>query len=210
MSDTNTPPAQGYGEFTGVGTTDQITPWEQARAELSNLVTEAQAAEKEIAEAEEKVKAAKKKHQDIVQGTLPTLMRKYGVFEQGFTTTSGLIVKGKSSITTSVPAPRRNEAWDWLEEHGYSDILKREVTIAFAVNEDKLAKEAAEALQTIYNRTVSCERWAEPATLKKTISDILEDNKAKAAAGEAIVEVPKDLFGIREVDQADIKLPKTT
>lgn len=210
MSDTNTPPAQGYGEFTGVGTTDQTTPWEQARAELSNLVTEAQAAEKEIAEAEEKVKAAKKKHQDIVQGTLPTLMRKYGVFEQGFTTTSGLIVKGKSSITTSVPAPRRNEAWDWLDARGYRDIIKREVTIAFAIGEDEKAEACAKALAEEHKRTVVCERWVEPSTLKKTISDILEDNKAKAAAGEAIVEVPKDLFGIREVDQADIKLPKTT
>lgn len=199
---------QGYGEFTGVGSTDS-TPWEQARAALSVLVSEAQAEEKAIADLEKQVEEKKARLKGIVERTLPEAMRKAGVFDTGFTTVDeGLVVKGKSGITTSVLKDNRGEAYDWLEANGHKDIVKNEVSIAFAVGEGAKAKECAAALTAQWKRTVNAERKVEPATLKKVIGDIIEANKEKAEKGEEIVEVPKELFGVREFDTVSIKPAK--
>lgn len=196
---------EGYGEFTGVGNTD-TTPWEQAREALSQLVAEAQAEETKIAKLEKDAEEAKARLKGIVEKALPEAMRKAGVFEEGFTTTDGLyVVKGKSGITTSVLKDNRNDAYNWLEQNGHKDIVKNEVSIAFAVGEGDKAKQCADALTKDYKRTVVAERKVEPATLKATISGILEANKEKAAKGEEIVEVPKQLFGVREFDTVTLK-----
>jgi hypothetical protein len=200
-------PAEGYGEFTGVGSTDQ-TPWEEARAALSALVSEAQREETEIAALTKQIEEKTAKMNGILQRTLPEQMKKAGVFEEGFTTVAGSVVKGKSDITTSVLKDNRGQAYDWLEANGHKDIVKNEVSIAFAVGEGEKAAACAKALQAEHNRTVSAERKVEAPTLKKTIKDILESNKDKAAKGEAIVEVPKELFGVREFDTVTIKAPK--
>lgn len=197
--------SNGYGEFTGVGTND-TTPWEEARAALSAVVSEAQTLEKELADLEEKTKQKTERLRGLVEKTLPEMMKKAGVFETGFTTSDdAFTVKGKSDISTSVLKDNRGQAYDWLEANGHADVVKNEVSIAFAVGEGEKAKACAKALTEDYKRSVSAERKVEPATLKKTINDILEDNKARAAKGEAIVEVPKELFGVREFDKATIK-----
>ncbi len=199
--------AQGYGEFTGVGSTDQ-TPWEEARAALSALVSEAQREEAEIAALEKQVADKTAKMKGILERTLPEQMKKAGVFEEGFTTVEGFVVKGKSDITTSVLKDNRGVAYDWLEANGHADIVKNEVSIAFAVGEGAKAKACADALTKEHKRTVSAERKVEAPTLKKTVKEILESNKDKAAKGEPIVELPKELFGVREFDTVTIKAPK--
>lgn len=199
---------QGYGEFTGVGSTN-ATPWEEARAALSALVSEALAEEQAIADLEKKVEERKARLKGIVERTLPEEMRKAGVFDTGFTTTDErFTIKGKSGVTTSVLKENRGQAYDWLEQNGHKDIVKNEVSIAFGVGEGEKAKACAKALLAEHKRSVDCERKVEPATLKKVIGDILEANKEKAAKGEEIVEVPKELFGVREFDTVAIKPTK--
>ncbi|MCC6425660.1 MAG: hypothetical protein IT435_02445 [Phycisphaerales bacterium] len=181
-----------YGEYAQ----KQVTPLKEAMIGLNALVTEAQGYEREIAEAEEKAKAAKDKLRAVVMDALPKAMKAAGLTE--FTTEQGLVVRHRDKIENSIPANRRNDAWDWLEKNGHADIVKREVTIAFGVKEAKAAQECAEALAKAHMRSVACERWAEPATVKALLTRLIEERKS----------VPRDIFGVREFAIAEFKEAK--
>jgi len=180
-----------YGDYSKQGETIA-----NAGAVLNALVSEAQGYEREIAEAEDTLKKAKDRLRAVVQDALPKAMKEAGLSE--FTTDSGIVVKVREKIENSIPAARRNEAWDWLEQNGHSDILKREVTIAFNLNERELAQQVVNDLMNEYQRSVKCERWAEPATVKSLLSRLIEDKKS----------VPRDLFGVRELTVAEFKTKK--
>ena len=192
MPDEAQTPAQPIDDY-GAYAEEQVTPLAQALEGLQGLVDEAQGYEREIAEAEEKVKKAKDKLRAIVEDAMPKMMKKAGLDE--FTTSTGLKVKRRNKIENSIPAARRNEAWDWLETNGHGDILKREVTIAFGIKEGDMAKTVAAALAKEHARSVSCDRWAEPATVKSLLTRMIEDQKS----------VPRDLFGVREFEVAEFK-----
>jgi hypothetical protein len=160
-------------------------------------VAEAQEFEREIEAAEDSLKQLKEKHRTIVEDTLPKMMRSTKVHE--FKTENGLKVVLKPTITCSVLVANREPAWDWLEQNKHGGILKREVSVAFGVTDATLAQECAKYLAEKYNRTVDSRRWAEPQTLKALIKSLIEEQKS----------VPRDLFGIREFDVADIKAVKT-
>lgn len=180
-----------YGQYAVQGETIA-----NAGETLNALVREAQGYEREIVEAEEALKKAKDKLRAVVQDALPKAMKEAGLPE--FTTESGITVKVKDKIENSIPAARREEAWDWLEQNGHSDILKREVTVAFGVTEGELAKQVAMTLQQEHNRSVLCQRKAEPATVKALLARLIEDKKS----------VPRDLFGVRELTVAEFKTKK--
>lgn len=180
-----------YGDYAKQGETIA-----NAGAVLNALVSEAQGYEKEIAEAEESLKKAKDRLRAVVQDALPKAMKEAGLNE--FTTESGIVVKVREKIENSIPAARRNEAWDWLEKNGHADILKREVTIAFNLSEGELAQQVARQLMEEHNRSVQCERWAEPATVKSLLSRLIDEKKS----------VPRDLFGVRELTIAEFKTKK--
>lgn len=180
-----------YGEYTNEGTSIA-----NVGKIINDLVAEAQKYEKEILESEEDLKKAKDKLRAVVEGALPKAMREAGLPE--FTTESGINVKVKDKITNSILAANREKAWDWLEENGHGDILKREVVVAFGVTEGEKAKEVALALQKEHARAVQCQRKAEPATVKSLLARLIEEN----------AEVPRDLFGVRELTVAEFKMKK--
>lgn len=162
-------------------------------ADLNNLVREARKIESEITDKEVEVKEAKKRLDSLTRDALPTAMKAAGVEE--FTTSDGLLVKINDKVAASITGDRNDEACNWLEENGHSDVIKREVTIAFAVNEGDLAKEVAEALQREHNRTVINKRTVHPSTLKSLIKRLLDGGKP----------FPKDLFGVFEFSVAEFK-----
>lgn len=183
-----------YGEHSAekVG----ISP-EEVFPKLNALVAEAHEAEEEINDLTEKLKTAQSRHRAIVEDALPAMMNTAGV--KTFETATGLKITLKDKVATSIPAPRREEAWDWLEKNGHSDILKREVTVAFGVTEGEKAKELAKKLAADLMRSVNVERKAEPATLGSLIRKAIEAGRCT---------FPRDLFGIRELKVAEIKVPK--
>jgi hypothetical protein len=181
-----------------------MKPVEQVKAGLQQIVDEARQYEREIAEAEAALKKSKEKYRGIMEDVLPKALREAGFGDVGFPSSDGTIITVASKVENSVPAARRNEAWDWLEKNGQGDILKREVTVPFMVKEGDKAKELQDRLAKEFMRTVVCERRAEPATLKSVLVKMME---AQAKVEGAVV-VPRDLFGIREFDIAVMKAPK--
>jgi len=172
-----------------------MTP-EEAFPKINAMFREAMDAEKAVAQAEEELKKQKARLRGIVEDALPKLMEECGV--SSFTTKDGIVINVKEKIENSIPAPRRNEAWDWLTENGHADVLKREVTVAFGVTEGAVADELAKRLGKELARSVFVERRAEPATVKSIITARLEAGKA----------VPMDLFGVRRFKIAEFKIKK--
>lgn len=172
-----------------------MTP-EEAFPKINAMFREAMDAEKAVAQAEEELKKQKARLRGIVEDALPKLMEECGV--SSFTTKDGIVINVKEKIENSIPAPRRNEAWDWLTENGHADVLKREVTVAFGVTEGAVADELAKRLGKELARSVFVERRAEPATVKSIIAARLEAGKT----------VPMDLFGVRRFKIAEFKIKK--
>lgn len=181
-----------------------MKPVEQVKAGLQIIVDQARKHEAEILRLEGLLKDEKKKFKGIMEDTLPRALRESGFGDVGFPAADGTVITVKNKMEQSVLADRREEAWDWLERHNQSDIIKREVTLAFAVNEGDKAKELKARLEQEYMRSVDSRRWVEPATLKARLSDMM---KAQADNPDAPV-VDRELFGIREFDVAVFTTPK--
>jgi len=158
---------------------------------LSSLANDLYLAELELAQAEEVVRAAQRKVRDIGEHQIPELMDELGMAE--FTTKSGIKISVKEDLRVGVPAARREEAWAWVIDKGYGDLVKHNVIIGFGRDEEDACLELMEDLDTRGLRTKD-ERKVEPATLKKFI-------KQRLAEGE---DVPLDLFGATQYSKTKI------
>ncbi|GEM_PF-946241 len=191
------PPANEYAEFAPTAQ-DKAAQLGTAMAGLKSLVDEAQQYEREIVEAEELLKAKKDRLRAVVETALPTAMRSAGMNTGDSIKVGEVEVTLRDKIENSIPADRRQEAMDWLEANGHSDIVKRTVSIAFAVGETELAAKTKAELEKAHGRTVICERKAEPATVKSILTQLIVAQKS----------VPRDLFGVREFSVAAFKNKK--
>jgi hypothetical protein len=191
-------------DYSAFNDSQVMKPVQQVQADLQKIVDEAQMRERNIVELEEKLKFEKKCLKGIVEDVLPRALKDAGFGEVGFPLADGTLVKVNSKVECHVLADRREEAWDWLEANGQGDILKREVTIPFLVKEGEDAKKLQTELQNKYLRSVSCDRRAEPSTLKATLVKMME----RQSTTEGAVVVPRELFGIREMDVAVFKAPR--
>lgn len=186
-----------YGEFAPT-VADKAAQLGTAMEGLKSLVDEARQYEREIVEAEEQLKARKDRLRAVVEDALPKAMRMAGMNTGDSINIGEVEVTLRDKIENSIPADRRQEAMDWLEANGHSDIVKRTVSIAFAVGETQLAADTKTALEKEHGRTVLCERKAEPATVKSILTQLIVAQKS----------VPRDLFGVREFSIAAFKNKK--
>lgn len=166
-------------------------PSTNSLAELSSLANDLYLAELEVAEAKIKLEEAQAKSDDISQQQIPQLMETIGIEE--FTTTSGVKLSIKDILRAAPPAARRPEAYKWLEDNGFGDLIKRNIVVGFGRGEEDAAASLVQELDGKGLRTKD-EIKVEAQTLKKWVKDRL-------AAGEA---VPMDLFGVRQFKQAKI------
>lgn len=177
--------APDYSDFT------KEAPSTDALSQLGVLANDLYLAELEQAQAEETLRAAQRKVRAISEVSIPELMDEVGVSE--FTTKSGIKLSVKDNLRVSPPAARRQEAYDWLVEHGLGDLVKRNVIVGFGRDEGDQALELLEDLEGKGLRTKE-ERKVESATLKKHIRELLEQG----------ADVPLDLFGTTQFRQTKI------
>jgi hypothetical protein len=161
-------------------------------AELSSLANDLYLAELEVATKKRELEEAQAKADDISQQQIPDLMETLGIEE--FTTTSGVKISIRAILRAAPPAARRAEAYRYLEEKGFGDLIKRNIVVGFGRGEEEAAANLVADLDGKGLRTKD-EVKVEPQTLKKWV-------KGQLAAG---VHVPPDLFGVREFRQAKIK-----
>ena len=103
---------------------------------LSGLVRRYNEKQQQIVETENYLKGLKEEKQRIAFEQIPMLMDEMGIERIDV---DGAIVKLKSFVSASIPADRKQEAFNWLREHGHEGIIKNEIVVSFGKGEDNVA-----------------------------------------------------------------------
>ena len=178
------------------GSPDKIDQLNDSQLDgVSRLANEAATLEQKLAEQERAMKDTKAALHKITDEQLPEALEEMGL--QKFILTDGSEISVKPVYSASIPKDRREEAFQWLRDHEFGDLVKNNVTVTFGRGEDEDAKEflnlcgsqgyAPDQLQKV-----------EPMTLKAWLRERVE-------AGDA---VPLDLFGAFISQRATIKRSK--
>ena len=131
----------------------------------------------------------------ITDGQLPDALEHMGL--EKFTLTDGSEIATKVFYGASIPRDRRDEAYEWLRDHEFGDLVKNNVTVTFGRGEDETAKEFIE-LCGAQGFSPNQSEKVEPMVLKAWLRERVE-------AGDPI---PLDLFGAYISNRATIKRSK--
>jgi hypothetical protein len=139
--------------------------------------------QKEVSALEDKLKKKKEEELKLSEQDIPNLMQKAGA--ASIKLTDGTAVEIKPYYGARIPASRTEEAFDWLRENNFADLIKNNVTLTFGRNEDNVAKSIVDDLRNKGHNVKQAEK-VEPMTLKAFVREQIEKGK----------DVPADLFGV--------------
>ena len=162
---------------------------------VSRLAQEAAELEQEIASVEQKLKDKKKALYKITDEQLPEALEEMNL--QKFTLTDGSEISVKPIYAASIPKDRRDEAFQWLRDHEFGDLVKNNVTVTFGRGEDDTAKDFI-GLCGEQGFVPSQIEKVEPMTLKAWLRERVEEGDP----------IPLDLFGAFISQRATIKRSK--
>tara|TARA_S200002703_G_scaffold9994_2_gene9633 strand:- start:72 stop:614 length:543 start_codon:yes stop_codon:yes gene_type:complete len=109
----------------------------------------------------------------------------------------GQSVEIKPFYTGSISKDKQEEAFQWLRDKGYDDLIKNQVVIKFGRAEDEKANKL---FTDLANQGLDTDRSVkvEPMTLKGFIREMIESGK----------ELPMDTFGVFVGHKINIKKAK--
>ena len=180
----------------GGDTPDKIDQLDDGQLDgVARLANEVAELEHTLAEQEQAIKETKAALHKITDEQLPEALEEMGI--QKFTLTDGSEISVKPIYSASIPKDRREEAFQWLRDHEFGDLVKNNVTVTFGRGEDADAKEFMNLCGSQGYAPDQLEK-VEPMTLKAWLRERVE-------AGDA---VPLDLFGAFISQRATIKRSK--
>ena len=103
---------------------------------LSNLVRQLNSIQQQITDTEEHLKTLKSEKQKISLENIPMLMDEMGIERIDV---DGATVKLKTFVSASIPAERKQEAYNWLRENALDDIIKNDIIVSFGRGQDNQA-----------------------------------------------------------------------
>ena len=104
--------------------------------QLSGLVRRLNEKQEQIDETEKYLKELKAEKQRIAFEHIPMLMDEMAIERIDV---DGLTVKLKPFVSASIPADRKQDAFNWLSEHGLDDIIKNDIIVSFGRGQDNKA-----------------------------------------------------------------------
>lgn len=160
-------------------------PTQDKLSQLARLADQQREWEVKIAKIEEELDEAKKKLASISEGVLPGLMDELELEE--FKTKSGLVIKVGEHVRASISKERAEEAFQWLDDNGFSKLIKRTFTILFGKDEEKWANKFEGDLKK-RKRQLAVKRKKEVhnQTLVAFVKERLTEGQ----------EIPLELFGV--------------
>jgi hypothetical protein len=106
----------------------------------------------------------------------------------------GSTVSVSTFYNASIPKDRTPEAFSWLRDNEFGDLVKNTVSASFGRGSDDKAQALLEDLAQ-RGMEVSQKQWVEPMTLKAFVKEQVERGS----------EIPTDLFGIYIGEKAKIR-----
>jgi hypothetical protein len=159
--------------------------------QLSGHVRQMRSLEDEIRDAEDHIKALKQQKHSLATEIIPNLMDQMGVERLDV---DGVSVVRKNIVHASIPAARRDEAFEWLRANNCDDIIKNDVICSFSRGQDnEVGHMVAQLREQGYDPQQKTH--IHPMTLKAFVRERIENGK----------DINLDLFGAYILNTAEIK-----
>ena len=159
---------------------------------ISDACNQMKKLEGEIEQAEEALSLKKAKYKDYQERKIPELMQEAGV--NAIKLADGTQVEVKPFYGARIPESRTDEAFSWLREKGFGDLIKNTVTATFNRGQDNQVAEIVQVCEKFGFKYLQKQK-VEPMTLKAFAREQVEKGK----------ELPLDLFGIYIANKAKLK-----
>jgi len=159
---------------------------------ISSLAKRAKELEKEIEDHENTLKERKEQFRKITEEAIPEALTELGM--KSFKMADGSSIDIKPFYGANISEARRAQAYKWLRDHGFDDIIKNTVSVRFGRGEDELAARAINLLRAQGFPVEQTEK-IEPQTLKAWVKERVEKGQP----------VDSELFGVFIGQKAVIK-----
>jgi hypothetical protein len=173
----------------------QNLPSDQGLSKVSRLAEELIDKEEEVKEAEARLKILKEQARDIAERQLPDAMAEVGMAK--FVLTDGSEVTVKPYYSAKIGDDKRDECFNWLQDHGHEALIKDEVSVTFNKGEHERAEEFKTQLEQQgieYNGKMG----VHPQTLTAFVREQVESG----------AEFPLELFNVYIGQIAKVKRSK--
>jgi hypothetical protein len=159
---------------------------------IAALAKKAKMLEKEIEDLSTSLREKEEQYRTLTEVSLPEAMAESGM--KKFVMADGSLIDVKPFYGASISKARQAEAFKWLRDHGFDDIIKNTVSVRFGRKEDELA---ARMIQLLRQQGFTPEQTekVEPQTLKAWVKERVEKGQP----------VDSDLFGVFIGQKATIK-----
>ena len=163
-------------------------------AVLVSLADELIAAEEEVARIEVMLEEAKLKVKDIAEFRIPQAT---DGMEGKFNLGDGRELQIKEEIRSSIAGDKRVPAIQWLDDHGYGHIVKREVSFEFPKGDEERCKAFIDSISKLElgPLVMKSNYTVHHATLNSWVKERLGDGD----------QLPNDVFGIFRQRTAKVK-----
>ena len=162
---------------------------------VADLVRQQLVLERRIEDLEDELKRAQQSLAKISQEILPEALAEHGLSELKME--DGSKITFSQFIQAHISKEKQEEAFDWLREHDFDDLIKNVVSLEFGKGEDDHARDV---METLTNRGYwpQNKQSVHPSTLKAFVKEQVEKG----------AEIPSDLFGVFIGKKAVIKKGK--
>ena len=162
---------------------------------VADLVRQQLVLERRIEDLEDELKRTQQNLAKISQEILPEALAEHGLSELKMEDGSKITVS--QFIQAHISKEKQDEAFDWLRDHDFDDLIKNVVSLEFGKGEDDHARDV---METLTNRGYwpQNKQSVHPSTLKAFVKEQVEKG----------AEIPSDLFGIFIGKKAVIKKGK--
>jgi hypothetical protein len=169
-----------------------LTVKDDGISDIAGLAKLALQLEREIVELDETIKERKEALRTLTETRIPEALTELGM--SSFRMADGSSIEVKPFYSASIPAERKGEAYEWLRQHGYDDIIKNTVSVQFGRGEDDDAGKMIDLVRQSGWIPDQAEK-IESMTLKAWVREMVEQG----------VEFPSELFGAHVGLKAKIK-----
>jgi len=150
---------------------------------------------KKVDEAEQALKDAKAEQSRLSEEVIPALMSEAGVSRIDLE--DGSVVKVSPYYYAKIPEDKRADAFEWLRENNFGDLVKNNITVSFSKGEDSKAVQLKAELES-KGLVVDQKEDVHWQTLRGFVREQIEKNN----------NIPSDLFGLYISQKTSIKTNK--
>ena len=159
---------------------------------IAALAKKAKMLEKEIEDLGASLKEKEEQYRNLTEVSIPEAMAEAGM--KKFVMADGSLIDVKPFYGASISKARQAEAFKWLRDNGFDDIIKNTVSVRFGRKEDELAARMIQLLRQQGFLPEQSEK-VEPQTLKAWVKERVEKGQP----------VDSELFGVFIGQKATIK-----